>query len=291
MDITFTKVNHIYNPGSPFARKALDDINLRIPSGSFTSIIGQTGSGKSTLVQHIDGLLKPSSGKVVVGSYNLTADKKKQDLRTLRAKVGFVFQYPEHQLFDETIIKDVCFGPINFGVPQDEAVKRAEESLTRVGIPSPYWQRSPFDLSGGQMRRVAIAGVLAAHPEAIILDEPTAGLDPRGREEILQLFLGLNKERKTTIIMVTHNMNDAALYSDQVIVMNHGKKIMDGKPEDVFSREEELHQAGLDAPQTMLFLDQLNQKMGRREKTGPVFTLNETADTVIRILNGGADHV
>lgn len=290
MDITFTHVTHIYGPGSPFERKALDDVSLRIPSGSFTSIIGHTGSGKSTLVQHINGLLRPFSGSVSVGEFTILPGKKKQNLKPLREKVGFVFQYPEHQLFDETVIKDVCFGPLNFGVSGAEATKRAEESLQLVGLSPSFWHRSPFDLSGGQMRRVAIAGVLAARPEAIILDEPTAGLDPRGREEILQLFVQLNREKRMTVIMVTHNMNDAALYSDQVIVMNGGKQVLSGRPEDVFLHTRELSEAGLEVPETMLFLDKLYTKLGTGD-VRPVFTLEGTADTVIQLLNGGDSRV
>ncbi|MDD9150551.1 MULTISPECIES: energy-coupling factor transporter ATPase [unclassified Sporolactobacillus] len=290
MDITLEHVTHVYNPRTPFERLAIDDVNLFIPSGSFTSIIGQTGSGKSTLVQHINGLLKPSKGRISAGKMTIEADGKKSDLKALREKVGFVFQYPEHQLFEETIIKDVCFGPMNFGVSAAEATTRAEESLNLVGLPSSYWHRSPFDLSGGQMRRVAIAGVLAIHPEVIILDEPTAGLDPQGRREILHLFDKLHKEFNLTLIMVTHNMGDAALYSDQVVVMADGRPVMVGKPEKVFAREEELRKIGLDVPETMMFLDKLAAKFGAG-RIPPVFTIQETADRVMRLLNGGSENV
>lgn len=286
MDITFTNVTHIYNSKTPFERTALDHVSLKIPSGSFTSIIGHTGSGKSTLVQHMNGLLRPSSGSITAGNVTIGAQKKKQDLKALREKVGFVFQYPEHQLFEETAIKDVCFGPMNFGVPATEATKRAEESLHLAGLPALYWHRSPFDLSGGQMRRVAIAGVLAVHPEVIILDEPTAGLDPQGRKDILELFRRLNKESKLTIIMVTHNMGDAALYSDQVFVMDDGQLKMAGTPEAVFSKKQELRKIGLDLPETMLFLDRLTERLGLGT-VKPAFTLPETADTVAGLMRRG----
>ncbi|WP_100486422.1 energy-coupling factor transporter ATPase [Sporolactobacillus pectinivorans] len=290
MDITFTNVTHIYNPKTPFERTALDHVSLKIPSGSFTSIIGHTGSGKSTLVQHMNGLLRPSSGSITVGNVTIGAQKKKQDLKALREKVGFVFQYPEHQLFEETAIKDVCFGPMNFGVPAMEATKRAEESLHLAGLPALYWHQSPFDLSGGQMRRVAIAGVLAVHPEVIILDEPTAGLDPQGRKDILELFRRLNKESKLTIIMVTHSMGDAALYSDQVFVMDDGQLKMAGTPEAVFSKKQELRKIGLELPETMLFLDRLTERLGLGT-VKPAFTLSETADTVAGLMRRGDAHV
>ncbi|RYM04848.1 energy-coupling factor ABC transporter ATP-binding protein [Sporolactobacillus sp. THM7-7] len=290
MDITFSHVSYVYHAKTPFERRAMDDVSLRIPSGSFTSVVGHTGSGKSTLVQHMNGLLKPSKGAITAGDITIRANEKNTKLRTLREKVGFVFQYPEHQLFEETVIKDVVFGPVNFGVPEAEAAKRAEESLRLVGLPPEYWNRSPFDLSGGQMRRVAIAGVLAVQPEVLILDEPTAGLDPRGRKEILGLFDELHRKGNMTMIMVTHNMGDAARYSDQVIVMNDGHLVMADKPEKVFVRKNELREIGLDIPEPMIFLDDLSEKFGG-EYTDPVFTIEKTADAVVRILNGGRANV
>lgn len=290
MDITFEHVTHVYGRKTPFEKRALDDVSIRIPSGSFTSIIGRTGSGKSTLVQHINGLLKPSEGKITVGDFVIHAHEKKKDFKELRKRVGFVFQYPEHQLFEETIIKDVCFGPMNFGVSDAEATKRAEESLQLVGLPSSFWHRSPFDLSGGQMRRVAIAGVLAVRPQVIILDEPTAGLDPKGREEILSLFDDLHSRLNLTVIMVTHNMSDAANYSDQVIVMGGGKPLLAGSPKHVFLQEDLLRKVGLDIPETMLFLNKVLDKAGSKDKI-PAFTIDEAADSVISILNGVKDHV
>ncbi|WP_010632294.1 energy-coupling factor ABC transporter ATP-binding protein [Sporolactobacillus vineae] len=290
MDITFHNVTHVYHPKTPFERTALDRINLRIRSGSFTSIIGHTGSGKSTLVQHINGLLRPTSGLITAGDLKIQAQKKKQDLKPLRRKIGLVFQYPEHQLFEETVIKDVCFGPMNFGVPSAEATKRAEECLSLVGLPSQFWHQSPFDLSGGQMRRVAIAGVLAVNPEVVILDEPTAGLDPSGRKEILNLFKKLHQEMNLTIIMVTHNMGDAATLSDEVVVMDSGRLVMSGTPEQIFSRDRELRKIGLDVPETMLFLDSLTDKFDQPRMT-PVFSLKGTADRIAGLMNGGAADV
>jgi energy-coupling factor transport system ATP-binding protein len=290
MDITFHNVTHVYHPKTPFERTALDRINLGIQSGSFTSIIGHTGSGKSTLVQHINGLLQPTSGLITAGDLKIQAQKKKQDLKPLRRKIGLVFQYPEHQLFEETVIKDVCFGPMNFGVSPAEATKRAEECLSLVGLSSQFWHQSPFDLSGGQMRRVAIAGVLAAHPEVVILDEPTAGLDPSGRKEILNLFKKLHQEMNLTIIMVTHNMGDAATLSDKVVVMDSGRLVMSGTPEQIFSQDQKLREIGLDVPETMLFLDSLTDKFKHPRMT-PVFSLEGTADQIVRLMNGGAADV
>lgn len=290
MDITFEQVTHVYGRKTPFEKRALNDVSIHIPSGSFTSIIGHTGSGKSTLVQHINGILKPTAGKITVGDFVIRANEKKQNLKVLREKVGFVFQYPEHQLFEETVIKDVCFGPMNFGVSEAEATKRAEECLQLVGLSSQVWHRSPFDLSGGQMRRVAIAGVLAVRPQVIILDEPTAGLDPMGREEILSLFKDLHDRLNLTIVMVTHNMSDAANYSDQVIVMDGGKLLMAGEPKKIFSQVDQLRKIGLDIPETMEFLNMLLDRAGKKE-TIPAFTIDEAADAVIKILGGVKDHV
>lgn len=276
-------------------RMALNDVSVAFPSGSFTSIIGHTGSGKSTLAQHLNGLLLPSTGSITAGDLTLEGGskrkKKKINFKALREKVGYVFQYPEHQLFEETLLKDVAFGPINFGVPQDEAVRRAKACLELVHIPSAFWERSPFDLSGGQMRRVAIAGVLAVQPEVIILDEPTAGLDPRGRKEIMDLFDQLHRQQKRTIIMVTHNMSDAALYSDQVVVMNHGSLIMAGSPAEVFSRDEALQRIGLESPETMQFIRRLAEKIGTPQPTLSAFTMEDTADAVLKLLKGDAAHV
>lgn len=287
MDIAVNHVTHTYHPGTPFMRKALNDVSLTFPSGSFTSIIGHTGSGKSTLAQHLNGLLLPSSGTIIAGDVRVDGEKKhrkKINFKKLRAKVGYVFQYPEHQLFEETLIKDVSFGPINFGVSQTEAEHRAKEYLELVGIPSELWPRSPFDLSGGQMRRVAIAGVLAVQPEVIILDEPTAGLDPRGHDEIMTLFSTLHREKHRTIIMVTHNMTDAAIYSDQVVVMDQGQLSMAGTPSTIFSQAEALQKIGLEVPETMQFIRRLQTKLGFNNAVGPVFTMDAAADAATRLI-------
>ncbi|TCP24192.1 energy-coupling factor transport system ATP-binding protein [Scopulibacillus darangshiensis] len=286
MDITIKNLTHLYHPNTPFERIALRDINLQIKSGSFVSVIGHTGSGKSTLVQHINGLLKPSRGEITVGDVTIKAREKAPRLKDLRKRVGLVFQYPEHQLFEETVEKDLCFGPMNFGLPLEEAKAKAHQALKLVGLPQDFLQRSPFDLSGGQMRRVAIAGVLAVEPEVIILDEPTAGLDPMGRRDILSLFERLHEEKAVTTIMVTHSMDDAAYYSDKVLVMDRGQVVMMDKPEHVFSDSKQLKQLGLDIPVTMNFLAKLNKKV-HGQSVRPVFSIEETADAAIKMLRQG----
>lgn len=224
MPITFKQLTHIYNANSPFPYAALHEIDLDIKEGVFTAVIGETGSGKSTLVQHLNALLLPTSGSVEIDEFSVTPDKKKnKNLKKLRKKVGLVFQFPEYQLFEETILKDVCFGPKNFGVSEEDAIKRAKEVLNIVGLDESYLERSPFDLSGGQKRRVAIAGILAADPDILVLDEPTAGLDPQGAYEMMQLFQTLNKKHKKTIIMVTHDMEHVMNYCKEVIVLKDGR--------------------------------------------------------------------
>lgn len=284
MDIKLASLTHIYHPGSPFERMALEDINVTILSGTFASIIGHTGSGKSTLIQHINGLLKPSKGNIQIGDTLIQSGSKARDLKALRSRIGMVFQYPEHQLFEETIEKDICFGPLNFGVPLEDAKRRTREAMEMVGLSQELLTRSPFELSGGQMRRVAIAGVLASRPQALILDEPTAGLDPRGRNEMLALFSRLNKEQGLTIIMVTHSMDDAAFFSDQVLVMDHGKLIMNDKPEEIFSQKEKLRSLGLDLPKTMLFLEKTNEKWQDDRASQPVFSVEETSGKLAQLL-------
>lgn len=224
MPITFKQLTHIYNANSPFPYAALHEIDLDIKEGVFTAVIGETGSGKSTLVQHLNALLLPTSGSVEIDEFSVTPDKKKnKNLKQLRKKVGLVFQFPEYQLFEETILKDVCFGPKNFGMREEDAIKRAKEVLNIVGLDESYLERSPFDLSGGQKRRVAIAGILAADPDILVLDEPTAGLDPQGAYEMMQLFQTLNKKHKKTIIMVTHDMEHVMNYCKEVIVLKDGR--------------------------------------------------------------------
>ncbi|MFC4620273.1 energy-coupling factor ABC transporter ATP-binding protein [Camelliibacillus cellulosilyticus] len=285
MEIKVKHLTHVYQPKTPFERLALDDISFTVPSGAFFSIIGHTGSGKSTLIQHLNGLLKPTKGEVVVGDTTIKADAKTKALKNLRRRVGMVFQYPEHQLFEETVEKDIMFGPLNFDYSPEEAKKRAREAIDWVGLPASVLGRSPFELSGGQMRRVAIAGVLAIEPEVIILDEPTAGLDPRGRREMLSLFSRLHKEKGLTTIMITHSMDDAAIYSDQVIVMDHGRIVTQGTPEAIFSQVETLQKLGLDIPLAMRFLKQLGERCGQNVLT-PVFTIDQAADVISRFLKG-----
>ena len=253
MDITIKNLEHRYQARTPFERLALYDVNLSVNKGTYISIIGHTGSGKSTIVQHLNGLIKPTKGSVQIGEYMIEAGKKQKQLKIVRSLVGVVFQFPEHQLFEETVEKDIAFGPMNFGVSQEEAMAKARQTLNIVGLPESILQKSPFDLSGGQMRRVAIAGVLAMGPEILVLDEPTAGLDPQGKTEIMNLFSQLHKEQGLTIILVTHSMEDAANYSDEIIVMSKGTIEMKGTPRDVFSQEKSLANLGLDLPKTVKF--------------------------------------
>ncbi|WP_026907666.1 energy-coupling factor ABC transporter ATP-binding protein [Paucisalibacillus globulus] len=262
MDITFKDVSYIYQANSPFAHKALENLSFHIPSGSFVAVIGHTGSGKSTLIQHLNGLLTPTKGQVQIGDYLINADKKPENLKELRSRVGVVFQYPEHQLFDETVAKDIAFGPKNFGVTKTEIQKRMKDIVPAVGLDEKLLNRSPFDLSGGQMRRVAIAGVLAVKPEILVLDEPTAGLDPRGQREIMDMFSTLHKEQNLTTVLVTHSMEDAVKYADHVIIMNKGTKYMEGTPEEVFTQKEALNQVQLDVPEMIQFLNAFNERFG-----------------------------
>ncbi|RYG72809.1 energy-coupling factor ABC transporter ATP-binding protein [Lentibacillus lipolyticus] len=264
MDITFNHVSYIYQANTPFAHKAIDDLSFHIPSGSFTAVVGHTGSGKSTLIQHLNGLIRPSDGEVSIGDYRLTNNAKPADMKELRSRVGVVFQYPEHQLFEETVKKDIAFGPENFGVASEEIDKRISRITADVGLNEEQLERSPFDLSGGQMRRVAIAGVLAVQPEVLVLDEPTAGLDPRGQHEMMEMFHNLHEQQRLTTILVTHSMEDAVRYADHVIILNNGTKYMEGKPEDVLSRKEALQRVQLDVPEMVQFLDAFEKKFGKK---------------------------
>ncbi|UZJ78860.1 energy-coupling factor ABC transporter ATP-binding protein [Fictibacillus sp. KU28468] len=279
MDIKINNLTHRYKPGTPFERLALKDVNLSIPSGSFLAVIGHTGSGKSTLIQHLNGLLKPSEGTIQVGDLTIAANEKKKQLKALRKRVGIVFQYPEHQLFDETVEKDVMFGPMNFGQSDEAARKTAREMVKLVGLPDEVLQKSPFDLSGGQMRRVAIAGVLAMQPEVLILDEPTAGLDPKGRKEIMDLFRALHDQRKTTTILVTHSMEDAAYYADHIVVMDKGSTYLEGTPAEIFDKRDELQAVGLDVPETVQFLLKW-QGLTKNPMKLSSFTIEETAKAI-----------
>ncbi|WP_070121499.1 energy-coupling factor ABC transporter ATP-binding protein [Bacillus marinisedimentorum] len=286
MEIKITNLEHRYMPRTPFERLALHDVTTHIDSGTFLAVIGHTGSGKSTLVQHLNGLLKPTSGEIRIGETVITADKKDKSLKPLRKKAGIVFQYPEHQLFEETVEKDVMFGPRNFGVPEEKARKKARETVLMLGLPEDVLQKSPFDLSGGQMRRVAIAGVLAMEPEILILDEPTAGLDPKGRHEIMDMFSMLHKQRGLTTILVTHSMEDAARYADEIAVMDKGTLVARGAPQEIFSNPEQLIGLGLDVPETTRFAMELEEKFGTRLSYDR-FTLKETADLIESLMRGG----
>jgi energy-coupling factor transport system ATP-binding protein len=262
MDIIFKNVEHRYQAQTPFEKRALYDIDLEIKTGSYVAVIGHTGSGKSTLLQHLNGLLQPTKGSVTIGDRTIVGGKKEKNLKPLRKKVGIVFQFPEHQLFEETVEKDICFGPINFGVSEEEAKRKAKECLSLVGLPEEVLTKSPFELSGGQMRRVAIAGVLAMEPEVLVLDEPTAGLDPRGRKEIMDMFARLHQQKQLTIVLVTHSMEDAARYADEIVIMNKGTIVKKGTPEAIFSDVTSLMELGLDLPETVLFKHLLESKIG-----------------------------
>ena len=259
MSITFKEVEHIYSENTPFAYHALKGVNLKITDQSFTAIIGQTGSGKSTLIQHINALLLPTSGSINIDEYLITATDKPSKLKPLRKKAGLVFQFPEYQLFEETIEKDIIFGPMNFGVSEEEAKKIAHNVLKTVGLEESYLNKSPFDLSGGQKRRVAIAGILAMNPDILILDQPTAGLDPQGTNEMMSLFKRINESGKT-IILVTHDMNHVLQYCDEVVVMNHGKVEKHDTVTNVFKDSEYLNSLGIDLPIITNFIIKLNNQ-------------------------------
>ena len=259
MSIVIEHLNYVYMSGGPYETHALMDVSLTIEDGEFIGLIGHTGSGKSTLVQHLNGLLKPTSGRILVDGLDL-ADKA-TDKRAIRRRVGLVFQYPENQLFEETVEKDIAFGPKNLGLDEQEIARRVREAMRKVALDyDRLHERSVFELSGGQMRRVAIAGVLAMEPTTLILDEPCAGLDPKGREEILALIRNLHEEAGTTIVMVSHSMDDVASLAERVIVMNRGEVFMDGAPREVFSRGEELRGIGLDVPQAVQLAGKLRER-------------------------------
>lgn len=257
MGIRAEHINYIYGQGTAFEQYALKDISFTIEDGQFIGLIGHTGSGKSTLIQHLNGLIKATDGAIYFNGENIYQDG--YNMKALRSKVGLVFQYPEHQLFEVDVFSDVCFGPKNQKLAKDEVEKRAGEALRLVGLDEKYWEQSPFELSGGQKRRVAIAGVLAMHPEVLILDEPTAGLDPRGRDEILEQISALHREKGMTIILVSHSMEDIARYADRILVMNQGEKIFDASPKEVFAHYKELEQIGLAAPQITYIVHELKE--------------------------------
>lgn len=282
MGIILDKVNYIYSEETAYRIQALKDVNLEIKDGEFIGIIGHTGSGKSTLVQHINGLMKATSGSIYFNGQDIYDEDF--TLRELRNRVGLVFQYPEHQLFETTIFDDVCFGPKNQGLTKDEAGLRAFEALRSVGMPEELYYQSPFDLSGGQKRRVAIAGVLAMKPEVLILDEPTAGLDPAGRDEILDLVARMHRERGITVLLVSHSMEDVARYVGRIIVMNQGSVMFDGVPRDVFAHYRELETVGLAAPQVTYLMHELKEH-GLNVDTKAT-TVEEARATLLKALIG-----
>ena len=279
MDIRFKQVGFAYQAGTPFEMRALHDVTFSVKDGSYVAIIGHTGSGKSTILQHLNALLKPTEGIVELGDKTIDSTTGNKDLKPLRKKVGIVFQFPEAQLFEETVEKDIAFGPKNFGVSEEEALKIASEVVKTVGLPEDVLKKSPFDLSGGQMRRVAIAGVLAMKPDVLVLDEPTAGLDPKGRLEMMEMFYKLNKEQNMTIVLVTHQMNDVSDYADHVIVIESGNVVKEGSPKEVFSDASWLLEKQLGVPTTLAFVEKLKEKGWSTDKMP--LTLDELADAIL----------
>ena len=279
MDIRFKQVGFAYQAGTPFEMRALHDVTFSVKDGSYVAIIGHTGSGKSTILQHLNALLKPTEGLIELGDKTIDSTTGNKDLKPLRKKVGIVFQFPEAQLFEETVEKDIAFGPKNFGVSEEEALKIAAEVIHTVGLPADVLKKSPFDLSGGQMRRVAIAGVLAMKPEVLVLDEPTAGLDPKGRLEMMEMFYKLNKEQNITIVLVTHQMNDVSDYADHVIVIEAGNVVKEGSPKEVFSDASWLLEKQLGVPTTLAFVEKLKEKGWSTDKMP--LTLDELAEAIL----------
>lgn len=281
MSIEIKNLTHIYSEGLPFESVALDEVSFSVKDGDFFGIIGHTGSGKSTLLQHLNGLLKPKSGTIVISGTDITADGAV--MRDVRRKVGLVFQYPEYQLFEETVAADVAFGPKNLGLAEEEVDERVREALELVGLDYEELRDvSPFDLSGGQKRRVAIAGVIAMKPEVLILDEPTAGLNPKAHRDVLEMVTEIHRHENNIIVLVSHNMNDIAALCDRVAVMDHGQLLMEGTPEEVFSREEELKSVGLAIPDSMEIVSQLRKR--GVEINHPCLTIEDAAEAIAEIL-------
>ena len=286
MSITFENVAHTYSKGTPFSYAALKDVNLKIDSGKVVAIIGETGSGKSTLVQHLNALLWPSEGTITIADRKIVANEKPKNLKPLRKQVGLVFQFPEYQLFEETILKDIAFGPKNFGLSEEEANQKAKEMLHLVGLDDSYLERSPFDLSGGQKRRVAIAGIMAIDPNTLVLDEPTAGLDPQGAKEMMSLFVRLNKEMNKSVLLVTHDMEHVLEYCDEVIVMRKGSVAKHEDVKSFFSSLDLLHELKINPPKVIALREELKQKGFRFEDD--VLTLEQLAKEVARqVKNNG----
>ena len=276
-------LTHTYSAGTPFEHKAIDNVELQVMPGEFLGIIGHTGSGKSTLIQHLNGLISPSQGCVLVDGVDIAA--KGQAARQARRSVGMVFQYPEHQLFEETVEQDIAFGPKNYGLTPEEVKERVRFAMDFVQLDyEEYSQRSPFQLSGGQMRRTAIAGVVALRPKYLVLDEPTAGLDPKGREELMQRILKLHRQEKNTIVLVSHSMDDIAKFADNVVIMNRGRVLMEGTPREVFVREDFIRQAGLDVPQITNIVKAL--KAGGMDIPSDIYTMDEAVDAIVRAMRG-----
>lgn len=284
MGIRAEHLSYTYGGGTAFEQPALRDVSFEIPDGQFVGLIGHTGSGKSTLIQHLNGLIRATEGKLFVDGENIY--EKGYNMRALRTKVGLVFQYPEHQLFEIDVFKDVCFGPKNMGLPQAEIEQRAKDALGMVGLTEKFYKKSPFELSGGQKRRVAIAGVLAMKPKVLVLDEPTAGLDPRGRDEILDRVKALNSEWGLTVILVSHSMEDVAKYAERLLVMSGGEKRFDGTPKEVFKHYEELEELGLSAPQVSYLVQRLRR--AGMPLSDEITTVAEARDALRELLKGGA---
>ncbi len=280
MSIKLEHLNYIYSAGTAYEKHALKDICLEIPHGEFVVFIGHTGSGKSTLIQHLNGLIKATDGALYYNGENIYSQG--YQMRELRSQVGLVFQYPEHQLFEIDVMSDVCFGPKNQGLTEKECEERALEALKLVGLKEKYYQTSPFELSGGQKRRVAIAGVLAMHPKVLVLDEPTAGLDPKGRDDILDQIAFLHRQSDMTVILVSHSMEDIARYADRIIVMNKGRVMYNDSPEKVFEHYQELEKVGLAAPQVTYIMHDLKSR-GLAVKAN-VTTVCEAADEIMQAL-------
>ena len=273
-------LTYTYSQGTPFEKMAVKNVNLEIEEGELVCVMGHTGSGKSTLIQHFNGLLMPTSGKVYLDGEDIWKDKKK--IRDVRFKVGLVFQYPEYQIFEETVFKDIAFGPKNMGLSEDEIKKRVYETAEDIGLPLDSMERSPFEMSGGQKRRVAIAGVMAMRPRVLILDEPTAGLDPKGRDKILRLIKAYQQKTKSTVLIVSHSMEDIAEYADKILVMNKAELFCYDTPVNVFSRSEEIEQMGLDVPQITRVFNELKKRgldFGKE-----VFTVNYAKELVLNAL-------
>lgn len=284
MSIKLEHISYKYSPGTAYEKAALDDVSLEIPQGSFVGIIGHTGSGKSTLIQHMNGLLKATEGALYYEGENIY--QVGYNMKKLRTQVGLVFQYPEHQLFEVDVFSDVCFGPKNLGLPKDEVEKRALEALRLVGLKEKHYHKSPFELSGGQKRRVAIAGILAMEPDVLVLDEPTAGLDPKGRDEILDQVALLHKERHITVVLVSHSMEDVARYVERIIVMNKGQVMFDDTPRQVFQHYRELESVGLAAPQVTYLMHDLKE-MGWNVDPQAT-TVEEAAESIYAALHKNA---